>query len=185
MANVDNPNGLRPVKTRGNSGSAPIGWYWANVTTAIFEGDVVEMDTDGTLVTITAAAGSIAVRGVAAAYNAASTSPKVKIPVYDDKDTIFEIQADDDADPATLATNEALQGGHCDLVINTGSTTTGQSIHELDHSDAIADSSDIDAPLKIIDLVSRAGVDNSLMHSRWLVKLNRHIENTDVTGISA
>lgn len=166
MANIDAPHGLAAVKML-NGGKIPMHKYTSGVTTAIYQGDVVKLKAGGRVVTETVTTGSYAILGVAANYCAASGT----VWVYDDPDTIFEIQSDGATDP-TAATSLAMVGNTAPLVLTTGNTTTYISKQELDYSAITTGTAD---PLQIVGNYDGVNNDPALAHSRYLVRLTRHI----------
>jgi hypothetical protein len=175
MTNVDHPHGLNAVMSRFHD-TPRMTKYFANVTTAVFRGDVVKQATNGRVSRCTATAGNDNIIGVAANYSAAGTTPAKEIWVYDDMDTVFEIQNDITTDPG-LTTARAHLGGLADLVITTGDVNSGQSKHEIDTSDIGTTTT---TPLKIVGFYNIAGNDISLAHARYLVVLNRHLHEKGV-----
>ncbi|GAG24143.1 unnamed protein product [marine sediment metagenome] len=171
MANADNPRGLTPVMSGGNSSSVRIGWYYASVTTAIFKGDVVQVMATGRVKSCVTTGGNVYIRGVAGAYNAAGVTPSVKIPVYDDPNTVFTVNSDGTTDP-TAATALADINATSVLIVTAGSTTTGQSIMELDYSQITTTTTH---PLYIQGFSKTVDNDPALMHADYLVTLTRHV----------
>ena len=84
--------------------------------------------------------------------------------------TIYEAQGDD----ASLAV--AGIGENADVVIGSGSTTTGASGMEIDTSSGVTTAG---TPLKVIGLVEREDNDVSSANARWLVMLNMHAYKND------
>ena len=117
---VDAPMGFRPYdhvrriqEYRLDSGNA-----------AIYPGDLVGMAADGTVDTITETASPIL--GAAAGYVAAAAGTTVL--VYDHPNQLFLVQDDS----ATTAMTAMSEGTTADVVMTTGSTTTFQSLQEID-----------------------------------------------------
>lgn len=175
MANNDYPHGLNAVMSRFKD-TPKMTKYFANVTTAVFRGDVITQLASGRVATLTTVSGADNIIGVAANYNPAGTTPAKEIWVYDDMDTVFEIQNDITTDPG-LTTARGHLGGLADLVLTTGDTNSGQSKHELDTSDIGTTTT---TPLKIVGFYNIAGNDISLAHARYLVVLNRHLHEKGV-----
>lgn len=178
MANKDFPHGLLAVMSRMKD-TPRMTNYFANVTTAIFRGDPLILQANGRIASMTTNT-SVNIVGVAASYNAAATTPAVEIAVYDDPDTIFEVQSDGTTDP-TLATARGHIGGTCDLTLTTGGTNTGQSKMELDYSSIGTTATAL--PLKIVGLYDIVDNDPALKNGRYLVILNKHIQAKGVAGI--
>lgn len=186
MANVDAPRGLRPVKHLDGSpynGAANLYYVPSSDSTAIFLGDAVKSagsaDADGVPSIAQAAAGD-ALLGVVVGikpvtdeslnYRAASTERYVF--VADAPDLVFEVQ--EDSDGGALAA--ANVGNNADLVVGTGSTTTGTSAMEIDSSTAATTS----AQLRLLQYVQRE--DNEIgANASWLVSINEH-ERKSTTG---
>jgi hypothetical protein len=186
MANVDRPNGLRPVKhLTGAPYNGQANKYYIPSTdgTAVFVGDAVKSagsaDADG-IPTVAQAAAGDAIRGVVVGvipvtssstiYREASTSRYVL--VADSPDILFEIQ--EDSGGGALAATDV--GNNADIVVGSGSTTTGTSGMELDSSTKNTTS----AQLRIVELIQTA--DNAIgTNAKWLVKINEH-ELTSTTG---
>src|SRR5688500_3240587 len=126
MANVDNPRGFKVL--RGSNGGEPrMRAYKSNVTTDVFQGDVVQMTANGTIAAITTTTGTGAIVVVAAnAIDASDSGTNQDIWVYDDPDQEFEVQ--DDGAAATLS--QASVGSTFALLVTTGNTTTGLSKQE-------------------------------------------------------
>jgi hypothetical protein len=178
MANVDYPHGLNAVMSR-FADTPRMRKYAANVTTGIFRGDVVTLLTNGRVATLLTSTGAANVIGVAANYNAAATTPAVDIWVYDDPDTIYEIQSDGTTDP-TLATSKAAIGATAALTITTGDTASGQSKHELDYNTL---GTTITEVLKVVGIYNIVGNDAALMNARYLVVLQKHHFQKSAAGI--
>lgn len=187
MANVDAPRGARPVRHRNGApytGSANRYYVGSGDSTAIFLGDFVKSsgsaDSDGIPGIAQAAAGD-AIRGVVVGiepttdespkHRAAST--EAYIYVADDPDLVFEIQ-EDSVGGALAAANV---GQNADVIVGTGSTTTGLSAMEIDSSSATAST----AQLRIMALVQMA--DNEIgTNAKWEVMINEH-ELTSTSGV--
>ena len=134
MANVDAPRGLWAINK-----NAPTNKYSVDSSngTAIFQGDLVMLESDGNIAPATAGAGTSVIGvavglqdsdGKALSYLPASTAGYAI--VADDPNTRFGIQADS----GTSVTSADI-GATADHVAGVGSTTTGQSAHELDSDD--------------------------------------------------
>lgn len=179
MANKDYPHGLTPVMSRFND-TPRMRKYYGSATTAIFRGDIVCIAANGRVHSLTTVSGAntLNVVGVAANYHAAATTPVQELWVYDDADTIFEIQSDGGTDPATKAAAVAHIGQTANIIAGAGSTASGQSAFELDYSDLGTDTT---APLKVVGLDGRVGNDVTLAHARYLVVLNHHFHEKGVT----
>ena len=196
MANVDRPNGLKPVRYQnGNPYNGAHNLYFAPTgsTSAIFIGDVV------TLTGNQAAAGTnffgtdVAGMPEVAAFVASDGLPLgVVVGVYpnpdrlgtthrlastasiimvaDAPDLIFEVQ-----ESTGTAFTATMTGLNADLVVGTGNATTGTSDTELDVSVTPLTTT---LTVRLLRLVPRP--DNALgANARWEVKFVEH------SGISA
>jgi len=148
--------------------------YKANVTTAIFRGDIVTLRADGRVDALKTATGAANILGVAANYVAAGTTPPAKIFVFDDPDTVFEVQGDSTTDVAE-ATIVAEVGEEASIVVGSGITASGQSAHELDSSSLTGTVTTTVKALQVVGHYGIVGNDLSLAHVRYLVILNQHI----------
>lgn len=176
MANVDRPNGFRPVGTlSGSPWQGAVRKYPVDASnaTAIFEGDAVTLETDGNVTP--AAAGGVILgicvgvvidRSVAATehpgYIPASTAGYVLVCTA--PDALYEVQEDSvggDLDAASV-------GANIDHIAGAGSATTGQSGHEIDSSSLTAAGS---AGFRIVALSDRP--DNAVgTNAKWLVRVH-------------
>ena len=183
MANVDRGNGAKPVRHLSGApwnGKVTRCYVPSTDATALFVGDFVKSagssDANG-VPTVTQAAAGNTLRGVVVSiepnpdnlgqlYRAASTSQYVYI--CDDPSVIFEIQ-EDGVGGAMAATNVGNNG---DIVVGSGSTTSGASGMLLDSSDVIATTTST-AQLRVMRLVQRP--DNAIGTSaKWEVLINEH-----------
>ena len=99
--------------------------------------------------------------------------------MYDDPDTIYEIQSDGTTDP-TLATARTHIGANAALTLTAASTASGQSQVELDYNTI---SAAITEAVKIVGLYEIANNDPALKNGRYLVQLQNHIQAKGVAGI--
>ena len=153
MANSDTPFGFKPVKhLLGAPWNGKVTTYYvaAGDGTAIFKGDAVKSagaaDATGKFPTVIQAAAGDVIRGVVIGfgdnpyvmthpdnpnrdYRPASTAMYVF--VVDDPFVVFEIQEDSGANDMAAT----MLGLQTDIVVGTGSTSTGKSAMELDSSD--------------------------------------------------
>jgi len=179
MPNTDRPNGAMPVKNL--DGSPYNGQYReypvdAANATAVFVGDFIMGQADGNVAPATA--GSLKIIGVCVGvapdptnlerrYLPASTAGTIY--VADAPDLIFEIQ--EDSVVSTLAATHI--GSNCDLIAGAGSTTTGQSAHEIDSSTVVTTA----ANLRLLRLIDRE--DNAVgINAKWEVLINEHAYKT-------
>lgn len=188
MANVDRPNGFRPVRyLNGAPWSGQFRKYIVPAAdgTALFVGDLVKLSTTGTdegYPTVIQATAAAAVIGVVVGfepdpadlntpqYRKAST--KRVVYVADDPNLIFEAQEDGDTDPLETADI----GLNVDFIVGSGSTTTGASGMEIDSS---SHNTTATLPLKLLGLAQRPDNENVLSAggqawTRWEVKINNH-----------
>lgn len=184
MANVDRPAGARPVRYLGGApynGAATAYNVDSSNGTAIFVGDFMIREADGNVAPYTGTGGG-SLLGVCIAagtnaqtystpdtpsqrYLAASTAGTVLI--ADDPHVVFEIQ-EDNVDGTALAATDA--GTNCDVLATAGSTTTGQSAHEIDRSTVNTTT----AQLRLIRLVPRE--DNAYGDfAKWEVIINEQL----------
>lgn len=195
MANLDIPAGFKPVKHLSGApwnGKANVYYIPATDSTAVFKGDAVKSagaaDATGKFPTVAQAAATEAIRGVVIgfgdnpytmvhpdtplrSYRPASTAMYVL--VVDDPFVIFEIQEDSVGNSITAA----MVGLSTDIVVGSGSTTTGKSGMELDSSDTATAA----GQCKILRVVDRE--DNALGdHCKWEVTIIEHemLAATDV-----
>jgi len=182
MANVDRPNGLRPIRTlSGSPWSSSVEEFAVDVSnaTAIFIGDAIKIEDDGNVAPSGAGGAIIGVcvgvkvdRTVAATehpgYLPATTAGNIMVVTA--KDCVYEVQ-EDSVGGAMVATNVGSNG---DIAAGAGSTTTGRSAYELDSSDVIAkDASAATAQFRVIRLSTRP--DNEVgTEAKWEVTINEH-----------
>jgi hypothetical protein len=127
-SNLDIPFGFRAVEN-GVAGIVPrLREYTVADSVAIYEGDIVVMNSTGLIKAYTATAADAGdVIGVAAHPVTAAATDRA-LQVYDDPEQIYEAQADD----ATLTNASLYLFEYFDIVKTTGNTTTLQSKHEID-----------------------------------------------------
>lgn len=188
MANVDRPNGARPVNKDGSpyNGSLRKMQVDSSNATAIFRGDFVVQEADGNIAAATAGAthvivgvavGPVVDRAVAATehpgYLPATTAGYVMVAPAES--CYFAIQ--EDSDTSTLAATE--RGARINFIAGAGSTTTGISAHELDSSSVGQDAT---YQLSLIDIVQSE--DNAIgTNAEWIVKVNLPQEAPATAGI--
>lgn len=130
MANVDTPQGFRPVANlRGGGEYIRTHIHAAADGVAIGKWDLVTPT--GAADTVEQYDSTDAVMGVALNYVAASTLGNVSV-VYVNHTTILEAQEDSDAG-AIAAASEGL---NCDVIVAAANTTTGISAMELNSNTA-------------------------------------------------
>ena len=192
MANVDRPNGFRPVgHLSGGAFTGRVRKYYS-VNDNLFLGDLVEKEATGTasgsggyagVDRMDASTADILVGCVVGweinpdSLNAMHHAASATLAVYinDDPMTIYEGQCD-----GTIAVTGI--GLNADVTIGAGSTTTGASGMEIAASGA---ATTIATPLKIMGLVEREDNDVSSANANWLVMLNLHAYKNEggTTGI--
>jgi hypothetical protein len=187
MSNVDSQLGLRPLKSK--YGTVPqVGWYTRSVTGVLYEGQIVYQSEVGPRAyNGTTADTENSIIGVTAAYCKASDT---EIPVYDDIEQLYEVQADGNAiSTSTLVLIST--GRYCNLVsLTDGNTLTGQSKIELDTSEVTSVRAEHDV-VQLVGLSSDPNNDYTSANEKWVVKLahnvglfvnNRTVVNITATG---
>lgn len=199
MANVDRPNGFRPIGTMtGGSWESHTRLFEADGSGSnIFPGDLVELQADGYVdvapvnsVNILGACVGVLnhfpdkVNGKHDNFMSSGTRPDLSKRYYDTsagkghilvaigRDILFEAQEDGDGTPLTIADI----GRTVDFLATAGNTTTGNSNMELNSDGQVNDT------FVIVDFVDR--VDNELgsTGARWIVRLNKSFY-TDTDGV--
>jgi hypothetical protein len=192
MANVDRPQGLRPIGKLGGSpsnGAANMYLLPSSDSTIVGVGDLVKLagsagsagtvvngiDVEGMPTIARSAAGDLHV-GVVIGFlpnqdnltqkhRAASTN-RIAL-VDDDPNTLFEIQ---EVSGGTALTAAAVGLNANIATVADASTTTGMSVTELDNA---TEATTADLDLKIIGMVKRP--DNNIgEHCKWIVQINTH-----------
>lgn len=195
MANVDSPNGFRPVKyLSGANWNGQVRKYIvpAADATALFVGDLVKLSDDAAVdgyPAIEQAAAGDAVIGVVVGFEPVVTtfesgsssghgSVSLDVPYYraastkrialvvDDPNVIFEAQEDSVGEDTALAS----VGLNINFIVGSGSTVTGASGMEIDSSTKATTAT---LPLKLMGFVQRANNEVGA-NARWLVKINNH-----------
>jgi hypothetical protein len=195
MANLDAPKGAVPVQhLDGSPWNGKVGMYLIPSTdnTAVFVGDFVSLagsagsagtevngiDVEGIPTVAQSAAGGTTIVGAVVGFLAdqdnlmrkhrAASTNRIAL-VADGPDVVYEIQ--EDSDGAALAVTNV--GQNADIVVGSGSATTGLSAMELDSSTAVATT----AQLRILGLAKRP--DNAIGNqAKWLVMVNEHVFKT-------
>lgn len=190
MANTDRPSGARPVRYLGgapyNGACNPYSVDSSNAT-AIFVGDFIIRESDGNVAPYTGTGGGNLL-GVCVAVGANETlymdpdnpnrrylpaSTAGTVLVADQPDIVFECQEDD----AGTVLTAADAGANCDVLATAGSTSTGQSAHEIDRSTVTTSA----AQLRLLRLVDRE--DNAHGdYAKWEVLINEHVYRS-TTGV--
>jgi len=188
MPNIDAPSGARPVMKDGSpySGSFRKMEVAATNATAIFQGDFVVQNADGTVSPATAGATNVIVgvcAGVVVDRTIAATEHPGYLPaltagyilVAPAETCFFRIQ--EDSVVSTLAATE--RGARINFIAGAGSATTGRSAHELDSSSVGQNAT---YQLSLIDIVQAP--DNAYgTNAEWIVKVNLPQEGQATAGI--
>lgn len=188
MPNVSRVRGFRAVGTLSGSPVSGATMKYAVAVgnaTAIFPGDGVALNDDGTVSPVAAGglmlgvcASVVVDRKIAATehpgYLPASTAGDIL--VFVGQDIIYEIQ-EDSVGGALAAT---IVGSNVDMIAGAGSTTTGASGHQLDSSTNL-DAAPGTAQLRVLALDPR--VDNEIgAQAKWHIRINENVI-TNVTGL--
>ena len=171
----------------------------AGYATAIFNGDTVQVDTNGYLIanTTSNSGDSVGVL-VGCSYTnssgqftngqyypaAQSTSTQLAFGfVVDDPNAVFRVAASSGQTTVPTAFSRALVGSNVALSVNTGSTTTGDSFYGIDGASAGTTAT---LPIRVVDVVpdTATGAANvaATTYFEFLVKFNLH-QYTDTTGV--
>jgi hypothetical protein len=154
---VDKPYGLKPINLIGGqvfagaTRSLPITTSSVNYNVALFNGDVVMLDSSGTIIKGTLDTDTSAVPGIVGVFVGCSyTNPSTKQKVFqqywpgfssgvtdavaivvDDPDTLFKVVSVGSSANTTglvvAPVQQTVLGNNVQLVLNTGDTTTGDS----------------------------------------------------------
>jgi len=171
----------------------------AAYATAILNGDTVQVDTNGYLVasTVTSSGNVVGVlvgcaytnssgQPVQGQYYPAATSTSTALAfgyVVDDPSAIFKVVATVAAGTTPTAYSRAIVGSNVALVLNVGSTTTGDSYYGIDGSSANTTNT---LPVRVVDVVpdTATGPANATAttYYEFLVKFNTAQYNS-TTGI--
>lgn len=194
MSNTDKPFGFKPVKHLDGSpynGAFNIYYHSASDATALYMGDLVQPDETNTETTgmypsvkqhVAAQTDNIGVvvgfgdtpqlcarNTNLNAVNYCPASTAMYVAVADAPDIIFEIQ--EDSDTSTL--DAGAPHANADVVVGSGSSTTGTSGMELDSSSITASA----ACLRVLRVAPRE--DNALgTNCKWWVLINEHAYKT-------
>lgn len=182
MANVDRPDGLRPVRYVSGApynGAANKYYIPASDTNAAgYLGALVKLtggaDANGIpVVTANVSSGNAVVGVIVGVVPETADSPVYRVNstaryvmVADDPDLLFEIQ-EDGTTVATVAGATAVGTG-----FTSGSATTGRSALEISTA-GISETSDTDDDFRLIQMVQRPDNETGA-NGRWLVRLNVH-----------
>ena len=193
MANKDAAFGLRPARMM--NGSAFMGQQNRyrianNYATAIFQGDMVETLTAGTI-GVKAAGETDAVLGVfngcrytdpttgketfSNYYPGSIAAADIEAYVIDAPDVVYEIQADD-----TFPVTDLF--GNFDIVAGTGDTNSGMSRTELDVTTGATTAT---LPLKAIDISQDPeNSDTGAANTNVMVIINNHLLSGGTAGLA-
>ena len=196
---IDKPYGLEPINLiggqvfAGSTRQLPITTSAVNYATAIFAGDVVQLTTTGTVIVSTLAGQSSAVAGVVGVFLGCSyTNPSTKQKLFsqywpgaasgitdavayinDDPDTLYKVASVGATANSTglviTPVQQAALGENAVLVLNTGSTTTGNSAIGLYSAGTITA-----LPMRIVDLVPDTAYvsGGNIVYPEVIVKFN-------------
>ena len=193
MANKDAAFGLRPARMM--NGSAFMGQQNRyrianNASGAIFQGDIVETLTAGTI-GVKAAGETDAALGVfngcrytdpttgketfSNYYPGSIAADDIEAFVIDAPDVVYEIQADD-----TFPVTDLF--GNFDIVVGTGDTNSGMSRTELDVTTGATTAT---LPLKAIDISQDPeNSDTSSANTNVMVIINNHLLSGGTAGLA-
>jgi hypothetical protein len=175
LANRDTPMGLRVL--RNANGDFPPVRKYATGATVIYEGQLVNLRSDGSVVGCTGTylntSAALNILGVAAHYKAANAATAVVL-VHQDFGVgqLYVVQADDNS----VTTADCI-GEVCAVVgASLGSTATGQSQAELDFSShGVSATPATGNHLKIVEISKEVG---NAIGSSWVdlvVKINSRV----------
>ena len=171
----------------------------AGYATAIFNGDTVQVDTNGYLIANSTSNSGDSVGVLVGCsytnssgqftngqYYPASQSTSTQLAfgfVVDDPNAVFRVAATSGQTTVPTAFSRALVGSNVALSVNTGSTTTGDSFYGIDGASAGTTAT---LPIRVVDVVpdTANGAANvaATTYFEFLVKFNLH-QYTDTTGV--
>lgn len=196
---ISSPYGLKPINLIGGqsyAGSTRLMQIKSGVTNAIFFGDLVQRDTDGTIIRVTPGAtlpatGAIGVfvgctyvnaqgQQIYAQYCPAGltvTSGTIQGYVVDDPDALFKVAVVSSGTTVTGVQYTAI-GTNGTLVNNGGSTTTGDALTAILDSTAVTAS----LPVRIVDVVPDTAYvsGGNTLYPEVIVKINASYYDTGV-----
>jgi hypothetical protein len=204
---IDKPYGLKPINLIGGQVFAgatrqlPIATSLVNYNTAIFNGDVVQLASSGTVIVSTLDTDSSAVPGVVGVFlgctytnpvtkqltfsqywpGFASGVTDAKAYIADDPDQLYKVvSVGDTADGTGLVPvplSQSTLGNNVVLVLNTGSTTTGDSRIGI-----YANGVTTPLPMRVIDMVPDTATSTGFVEV--IVKFNFGYHSYDnATGV--
>lgn len=192
MANVDRPNGFRPVKHKNGSPYNGQSTLYFSPNDNLFIGDLVEQEGTGvrrdgivypTCDRIDAAGDTIVGVVVGFEINPAALENKyhpasstIGVLIADARDLIMEAQSDD----ATMVLGDV--GLNISPTVTAGATATGASNMELDGDTAATTNT---LTLRIVGGGERVDNDStdSTANQRWLVTVNDHASANLIAGV--
>jgi hypothetical protein len=171
----------------------------AAYATAILNGDTVQVDTNGYIVasTVTSSGNIVGVlvgcaytnsagQLVQGQYYPAATSTSTALAfayVVDDPSAVFKVVATVAASTVPTAYSRAIVGANVAIVLNAGSTTTGDSFYGIDGSSANTTNT---LPVRVVDVVPDTATGPATVaastYYEFLVKFNTAQYNS-TTGI--
>jgi hypothetical protein len=199
---VDKTYGFKPVNRldglpyAGAIRQIPIAAAYA---TAILNGDTVQVDTNGYIVasTVTSSGNIVGVlvgcqyvnsagQTVQGQYYPAATSTSTALAfayVVDDPSAVFKVVATVASSTVPTAYSRAIVGANVAIVLNAGSTTTGDSFYGIDGSSANTTNT---LPVRVVDVVPDTATGPATVaastYYEFLVKFNTAQYNS-TTGI--
>jgi hypothetical protein len=168
MANSDKNIGFWPVGHMVGGESLRSREYVMEPSTTIYKGDALMM-VSGTVLPATADIGT-SYLGIAAEYKVSPATGTVKISVYDDPRTVFEVQAD-----TGTAISSSSAGSTVNHIAGSGSDITKMSGHEIDSSNIGSG-----RQFTIVDKKQELGNEWG-EHVKLLVVANEHLFKAAVT----
>jgi len=190
---VSAPYGLKPINLiggqpyAGSTRDLPITTSSVNLTTAIYNGDVVALSANGTVVKSALAADTSPLAGTIGVFVGCSyTNPVTKQKLFaqywpgfaagtvtdavayvvDDPDALFKVAAVSSGTTVAFY-GQTIVGNNVALVQNSGSTTTGDSAIAIDGTSAVTTS----LPMRIVDVVPDTA-NSSGNFCEFIVKFN-------------
>ena len=171
----------------------------AGYATAIFNGDTVQVDTNGYLIANASSNSGDSVGVLVGCsytnssgqftngqYYPASQSTSTQLAfgyVVDDPNAVFRVAATSGQTTVPTAFSRALVGSNVALSINTGTTSTGNSFYGIDGASAGTTAT---LPIRVVDVVpdTATGAANvaATTYFEFVVKFNLH-QYTDTTGV--
>ena len=146
-----------------------------NDNTAIFIGDVVDMEDDGSI--SPADGGSLNIVGVSNSYSAASTRAKVR--VFAGVGQKYSVQGDSETAGAADTGNNYYGSKNDHIVTHAGNANTKISGMELD----VANQAGVGG-VSVLGLFPQVGNASGETHSEYFVVCNEHLNNkVDGSGI--